>query len=141
MFGSSESAVKSLLSDVETCNRLTLANHEGLKSSAPYGPEDESLDWDAINWPLHEDNVGRLRDRIFTATKDGDWSRVRNLQKIMLRSWSNTLILSKRAAGDAAQRWPQDRRDRRGSRADLPARMDLAVHAHCMIRSRKPLFG
>jgi RNA-directed DNA polymerase len=46
----------------------------------------------AINWPLHEDNVGRLRDRIFTATKDGDWSRVRNLQKIMLRSWSNTLI-------------------------------------------------
>jgi RNA-directed DNA polymerase len=92
MFGSSESAVKSLLSDVETCNRLTLANHEGLKSSAPYGPEDESLDWDAINWPLHEDNVGRLRDRIFTATKDGDWSRVRNLQKIMLRSWSNTLI-------------------------------------------------
>ncbi len=92
MFGSSESAVKSLLSDVETCNRLTLANHEGLKSSAPYGPEDESLDWDAINWPLHEDHIGRLRDRIFTATKDGDWSRVRNLQKIMLRSWSNTLI-------------------------------------------------
>ena len=33
------------------------------------GPEDDDLDWDAIVWPLHEDNVRRLRRRIFKATK------------------------------------------------------------------------
>jgi N-terminal domain of reverse transcriptase len=46
------------------------------------GPQDTILDWDAINWPLHEDNVRRLRGRIFTATKEGDWPQVRNLQKM-----------------------------------------------------------
>jgi RNA-directed DNA polymerase len=56
------------------------------------GPEDEVLDWDAIDWRAHEDNVRRLRQRIFKATKDGDLKRVRRLQKLMLRSFSNTLI-------------------------------------------------
>ena len=56
------------------------------------GPEDDVFDWDAIDWRTHEDNVGRLRQRIFKATRDGDLKRVRSLQKLMLRSWSNTLI-------------------------------------------------
>ena len=56
------------------------------------GPEDNLLDWDAIEWRTHEDNVRRLRQRIFKATRDGDLKRVRSLQKLMLRSWSNTLI-------------------------------------------------
>jgi RNA-directed DNA polymerase len=33
-----------------------------------------------------------LRCRIFKALKDGDLATARNLQKLMLRSWSNTLI-------------------------------------------------
>lgn len=56
------------------------------------GPEDEVFDWTAIDWPTHEGDVGRLRQRIFKATQDGDLKRVRNLQKLMLRSWSNTLL-------------------------------------------------
>ncbi len=56
------------------------------------GPEDEVFDWVAIDWRTHEDNVGRLRQRIFKATRDGDLKKVRNLQKLMLRSWSNTLV-------------------------------------------------
>lgn len=56
------------------------------------GPEGEALDWEAIDWRAHEDNVRRLRQRIFKATQDGDLKRVRNLQKLMLRSWSNTLL-------------------------------------------------
>ena len=40
----------------------------------------------------HEDNVRRLRQRIFKATRDGDLKQVRNLQKLMLRNWSNTLL-------------------------------------------------
>jgi RNA-directed DNA polymerase len=56
------------------------------------GPEDDGHDWDAIDWPAQEDNVRRLRQRIFKATRDGDLKKVRNLQKLMLRSRSNTLI-------------------------------------------------
>ena len=56
---------------------------------------------------LHEDNVRRLRRRIFKATKAGDLAMVRNLQKMMLRSWSNTLVsvrqVTQRNAGRKSQ--------------------------------------
>jgi RNA-directed DNA polymerase len=55
------------------------------------GPEGVS-EWDVINWAVHEQNVARLRQRIFTAARDGDWPKARNLQRMMLRSWSNTLV-------------------------------------------------
>src|SRR6201988_1055789 len=68
------------------------------------GPEGAS-EWDVINWTVHEQSVARLRQRIFTAARDGDWPQVRNLQKMMLRSWSNTLIsvrqVTQRNAGRA----------------------------------------
>jgi RNA-directed DNA polymerase len=60
------------------------------------GPEDELLDWDAIDWRACEENVRRLRQRIFTASKAGDLKRVRSLQKLMLRSRSNTLVSVRR---------------------------------------------
>ncbi|WP_250150482.1 group II intron reverse transcriptase/maturase [Mycolicibacter acidiphilus] len=56
------------------------------------GPGDVALDWDAIDWRAHEHNVIRLRRRIFTATREQDWAMVRSLQKLMLGSWSNTLV-------------------------------------------------
>ena len=58
------------------------------------GPEDDVQQpwWDAIDWRAHEENVRRLRQRIFKASQDGDWPKVRNLQKLMLRSRSNTLV-------------------------------------------------
>ena len=56
------------------------------------GPEDEILDWDAVDWRACEETVRRLRQRIFTASQGGDLKRVRNLQKLMLRSRSNTLL-------------------------------------------------
>jgi RNA-directed DNA polymerase len=40
------------------------------------GPEDVDLDWDAIDWRAHEDNVRRLRQRIFTASQAGDLAAV-----------------------------------------------------------------
>jgi RNA-directed DNA polymerase len=49
------------------------------------GPEDEVLDWEAVDWRQVEDDVGRLRQRIFTASKAGDLKKVRNLQKLMVR--------------------------------------------------------
>jgi RNA-directed DNA polymerase len=56
------------------------------------GPEDTVLAWDAVDWRAAEDQVRRLRQRIFAATRAGDHKRVRSLQKLMLRSLSNTLL-------------------------------------------------
>ena len=46
------------------------------------GPEDEVLGWEAVDWRQVEDDVRRLRQRIFTASKAGDLKKVRNLQKL-----------------------------------------------------------
>src|SRR3954453_7257868 len=61
------------------------------------GPEDSSLvfngdAWEKVDWREHEERVRRLRCRIFKAVKDGDLATARNLEKLMLRSWSNTLV-------------------------------------------------
>jgi RNA-directed DNA polymerase len=53
--------------------------------------------WDAIDWRRHEDNVRRLRQRIFKAVQEGDLAKARNLQKLMLRGWSNTLVSVRQA--------------------------------------------
>src|SRR6516162_9394824 len=60
------------------------------------GPEGDVVDWDAVDWRRVEDNVRRLRHRIFTATQAGDLTRVRNLQKLMLRSRANALVSVRR---------------------------------------------
>jgi RNA-directed DNA polymerase len=56
------------------------------------GPEGDVLDWHAIDWRVVEDAVRRLRQRIFAASRVGDLKKVRNLQKLMLRSRANTLL-------------------------------------------------
>lgn len=59
-------------------------------------PGNQALDdaryWHGIDWAKTERNVRRLRQRIFKATQEGDHKKVRNLQKLMLRSHSNTLV-------------------------------------------------
>jgi RNA-directed DNA polymerase len=60
------------------------------------GPEDEPPGWHEVDWRAAEGNVRRLRQRIFTASQAGDLKRVRNLQKLMLRSRSNTLVSVRR---------------------------------------------
>ena len=100
------------------------------------GPEDVVPEWDAINWQVHEDNVRRLRQRIFTAVKDEDWPKVRNLQKLSLRSWSNTLISVRQATQRNAGRKTA------GIDGEValssPARMGMAVQVHQSIRSWQP---
>ena len=60
------------------------------------GPEDQPRDapaqWDKIDWRAQEAQVRRLRQRIFKAAQEQDWPKVRNLQKLMLRSRANTLV-------------------------------------------------
>jgi hypothetical protein len=82
-----------------------LMNRRGkLDTVVVNGPEDVTLDWDAIDWRFHEQNVIRLRRRIFKATREQDWAKVRSLQKLMLGSWSKTLMsvrqVTQRNGGD-----------------------------------------
>ncbi len=60
------------------------------------GPEDARFDWRQVDWRRVEDDVRRLRQRIFTASKAGDLARLHNLQKLMLRSRANTLLSVRR---------------------------------------------
>ncbi|MEY9842141.1 reverse transcriptase N-terminal domain-containing protein [Streptacidiphilus sp. EB103A] len=61
------------------------------------GPEGGSFaDWDSIDWDRAQENVRRLRQRIFTASREGDLPKARNLQKLVLRSLSNTLVSVRR---------------------------------------------
>jgi len=100
------------------------------------GPTGGTLDWDAVDWRTHEGNVRRLRQRIFTAMREGDLAKVRNLQKLMLRSWSNTLVSVRQAT--------QRNAGRRTAGIDgevaltSPARMDMAVLVHRSVRSWRP---
>jgi RNA-directed DNA polymerase len=60
------------------------------------GPEGATLDWRQVDWRAVEASARRLRQRIFTASRAGDLKRVRNLQKLMLRSRANTLLSVRR---------------------------------------------
>ena len=65
------------------------------------GPEGVVLDWVAVDWRRVEDDVRRLRQRIFTATQAGDLKRVHNLQKLMLGSRANALLSVRRVTAEA----------------------------------------
>lgn len=100
------------------------------------GPGDVP-DWSRIDWRLHEENVARLRRRIFKATREQDWAMVRSLQKMMLRSWSNTLV--------SVRQVTQRNTGRRTAGIDGEvalsslARADVAVRAHRSRSSWEPL--
>jgi RNA-directed DNA polymerase len=62
-------------------------------ANGPEGqPRRAPAQWDRIDWRAQEEQVRRLRQRIFTASREQDWPRVRNLQKLMLRSRACTLV-------------------------------------------------
>src|SRR6202021_2480934 len=69
---------------------------EGRAARRANGPEDQPPDdtvqWDSIRWREQEEQVRRLRQRIFKASQEQDWPKVRNLPKLMLRSRAHTLV-------------------------------------------------
>ncbi len=91
------------------------------------GPKDLT-DWEAINWAAQEDQVRRLRQRIFKAAQTGDRKRVRNLQKLMLRSLANTLVSVRRVTERNTGRHTAGIDGQTALTAE--ARMDLAMLLH-----------
>jgi RNA-directed DNA polymerase len=104
------------------------------------GPEDQPRNapgqWDRIDWRAQEEQVRRLRQRIFTAAQEQDWPRVRNLQKLMLRSRANTLV--------SVRQVTQRNTGRRTAGIDgevaltSEARAQMAVRVHQSIGSWRP---
>jgi RNA-directed DNA polymerase len=56
--------------------------------------------WDDIQWRLILAQVTNLRQRIFRATREQNWNKVRSLTKLMLRSRSNLLLSVRRVTQD-----------------------------------------
>jgi RNA-directed DNA polymerase len=53
-------------------------------------------EWQRVNWRKAYAVVRNLRQRIFKASRNNDWKRVRGLQKLLLKSYSNVLLAVRR---------------------------------------------
>src|SRR5438105_15578958 len=59
---------------------------------------EKQTDWNAIDWRKANRTVRNLRHRIFRATQEGNLNKVRSLQRLMLKSYSNRLVSVRRVA-------------------------------------------
>jgi len=57
---------------------------------------EKPTDWQTIEWRRAYRTVRNLRQRIFRATQEGNLKKVRSLQKLMLKSYSNRLVSVRR---------------------------------------------
>jgi len=57
---------------------------------------EKQTDWNAIDWRKANRTVRNLRQRIFRAAQEGNLKKVRSLQKLMLKSYSNRLVSVRR---------------------------------------------
>lgn len=60
--------------------------------STTNGLKNSLENWSQINWRKISKAVRNLRQRIFLTRKLGSWRKVRNLQKLMQRSYANLLL-------------------------------------------------
>src|ERR1035438_7699957 len=106
------------------------------------GPEDlpradlDAVDWDSIVWAGPAREGERLRQRILRAGRKEDWAKVRNLQKLMLRARSNTLVSVRQVTQRNAGRVTAGIDGEVALTSD--ARADAAVRVHRSIRSWQP---
>ncbi len=60
--------------------------------STDIGAPGHRHEWAAIDWQRARRRVKNLRQRIYRATENAQWNKVRSLTKLMLRSHSNLLV-------------------------------------------------
>ena len=56
--------------------------------------------WENINWQKTERYVFKLQKQIFKASRQGNKKKVRQLQKTLMRSWSNRLLAVRKVSQD-----------------------------------------
>ncbi|MHA1490613.1 MAG: reverse transcriptase N-terminal domain-containing protein, partial [Promethearchaeota archaeon] len=54
------------------------------------------VNWDNLKWDKPRQHVRRLQERIFRATRDKDWAKVKNLQRFLVRSHFARLLAVRR---------------------------------------------
>jgi RNA-directed DNA polymerase len=57
---------------------------------------EKQTNWNAIDWRKANRTVRNLRHRIFRATQEGNLKKVRSLQRLMLKSYSNRQVSVRR---------------------------------------------
>ncbi len=64
------------------------------------GVEKRTEGWQALHWEKFQRNVFRLQKRIYRATRRGDFKRVHNLQRLLMRSWSARCLAVRQVTQD-----------------------------------------
>ncbi|HEY9691705.1 MAG TPA: group II intron reverse transcriptase/maturase [Oculatellaceae cyanobacterium] len=60
----------------------------------------QTVEWNKVNWRKLEIRVHKLQKRIFRASSRGDVKAVRRLQKTLMRSWSGKMLSVRRVTQD-----------------------------------------
>lgn len=89
-------------------------------------------DWADINWKLVKKRVRNLRQRIYRASQQGEWNKVRSLMKLMLRSYSNLLL--------AVRRVTQENQGKQTPGIDNEVALDPKDRVHLTNKMRKFTF-
>lgn len=67
-----------------------------MRSESNANGTDRPTEWNNVNWRDANRKVRNLRQRIFRASAEGNLKKVRSLQKLLLRSYSNALMSVRR---------------------------------------------
>jgi RNA-directed DNA polymerase len=59
-------------------------------------------DWNTLSWKEIQQNVFRLQKRIYQAARRNDVKRVRDLQRLLLHSWSARCLAVRQVTQDNA---------------------------------------
>lgn len=86
------------------------------------GVQQHTEGWETLPWKQFERNIFRLQKRIYKATLRGDFTQVRNLQRLLLRSYSARCL--------AVRRVTQDNRGKRTAGIDGIAKVMPVVRIH-----------
>src|ERR1700747_1902509 len=108
----------------------------GPEDPRPVFPAFDGDAWERVDWRRCEEEVRRLRSRILKAVRERDMATAVDLQKLMLRSWHNTLV--------SVRQVTQRNTGRKTAGIDglvaltSQARAEMAVRVHATMGSHQP---
>ncbi|MBW3656511.1 MAG: reverse transcriptase N-terminal domain-containing protein, partial [Gemmatimonadetes bacterium] len=75
-------------------------------AAAPGAASRDTVDWHAINWSKAHRLVRRLQVRIVQATQAGRWGKVKALQRLLTRAFSDKAVAVRRVTENPGKRTP-----------------------------------
>lgn len=79
---------------------MKVTDSSQIGSASSHAPEN----WTSINWRLVQKNVRVMQHRLAKATQEGDWRRVKALQRMLTRSFSAKALAVKRVTENQGKR-------------------------------------